>query len=541
MTLSSYQHHRKLTLFANITSLKHRMLNQFTRNNFGLSLKKYTRNIMFLWLTIACSFSQYAISQANELTLEKCEREIGKPPVYGAECGVIQLPENAQDPSSPLIDIHVLRLPAIQNKQLPPVFFISGGPGQGSTSLAPLIRRQFSGLLKDRDLVFVDQRGTGQSNPLKCETDPFQYAELTPDEATIKSNQAMAKCFEQYDANLPFYTTYWAVQDLEAIRKALAYQTINLWGASYGTRVILEYLRQSPESINSAVLDGVAPVAIALPKHAAEDSSYALRRLLASCNDNTACTSAFGNIEHKWQNLLQSLQESPQKVQLSHPRTAELHEVYVDHVVISGWLRFSLYVRDLSSIIPLAIDNASKGDFSTLFSMQAIGLDSATSGIAEGMQMNLLCREDNYVDAIQEKTEQPPKALLFANADINNFEAICATIGAKPEREDYYLPLQSNVPTLLLSGNIDPATPPKWAEHVKPGLTESLHIVVPGGHHNVSGLGCMPKIIKQFFDQSTIENIDTTCVDAIKIREFFIDGAGPQLTQFTSPSSEKVQ
>ncbi|MEH6911953.1 MAG: alpha/beta fold hydrolase [Oceanicoccus sp.] len=465
----------------------------------------------------------------REITFEDCPRVANKQRVYGAKCGILTVAENPDSSVGKQISLHIMRLSAVEDRQLPPIFFVAGGPGQASTEIASMIRQQFSSLLKNHDFVFVDQRGTGKSNPLDCETDPFETMSLLPLAAAEIANQQMQMCINSYDSNLSFYTTPYAVKDLEQVRLALGYPSINVWGASYGTRVILEYLRQFPNSVHRVVLDGVAPVAIELPAHVTADSSQSLAKVFEHCREQRQCEQNFSGLRSQWLNLLASLKEHPQQIELKHPRTEQKKLVYIDDVVISSWVRLSLYVRDLTTIIPLAINNAINADFSMLYSIHALGLDSVNSGISQGMQFNILCSEDNQFRYHQQPIEQQGRVSLLSTIDNDVFDTSCEMVSSRIADPAYFEPLQSNVPALLLSGEIDPATPPHWAELVQDGLTQSQHIIVPGGHHNVSGLGCIPDLIQQFYSATTATHINTDCIKNIMPASYFIDSAGPGL------------
>ena len=491
---------------------------------------------LVLWLINTTSFAQTMVTDLSTTGIDKqnviftdCPRLNDKPSVYGAECGTLQLAENPHQTAGKQIVLNIMRVPAIEDSQLPPIFFLAGGPGQASTDIASVIRQQFSSLLKNHDFVFVDQRGTGFSNPLNCDSDPFKTASLPPLEAALLANEKLQQCIDGYDSDLSFYTTPYAVKDLERVRLALGYQSINMWGASYGTRVILEYLRQYPNAINRAVLDGVAPVAIELPTHVIADSSRSLAKVFEHCRQQPQCRTNFADLQSRWMTLLTTLKKQPQRIELKHPRTEKSRQVYIDDVVISSWVRFSLYVRDLTAIIPLAINRAINADFSMLYSMQALGLDSVNPGISEVMQFNILCAEDNQYRHHQRAFEQKAHFSLLSAVDNGVFNRSCKMISSRIADRAYFDPPQSEVPVLLLSGDIDPATPPHWAERVKEGLPQSQHIIVAGGHHNVSGLGCMPKLIQQFYSLKNATLIDTNCIKNVMPNHYFIDSAGPGL------------
>lgn len=485
--------------------------------------------LSFWQLCISIFFCYSSISFATTLTTLGCTETSGKKNVYGAECGSITLLENPHDEQSNKIDVYLMRIPAIRETDKPPIFFIAGGPGQASTDLATSFRQQFSDLLINHDFIFVDQRGTGKSNPLNCDFDTFKYAALKPNEVEAKSLRALQDCLASYNADLAQYSTPNAITDLDEIRKILGYQQIILWGGSYGSRVALAYSRRFPASSAGVILDGVAPVDIMLPFYTERDSSAALAKVFSSCSANPECEKAFPDLKASWLKLLNQLTEAPQKLSLKHPRTEQMHEVFIDHEVVSGWARMTLYSREVIAVLPLALYKATLGDFSKLYSIYALAFENISDGVSEGMQLAVLCTEDYQLSQRQKITiEKYDRTLYMPSAD--SIALSCAHYPKGKVTDKYFNATPSNVPTLMLSGSYDPATPPRWGKTLGPLLSQYQHIVAQGGHHIISGLGCIPDIIYRFVTSPTsVATIKTDCVDNIKSPHFFIDGAGPSL------------
>lgn len=459
----------------------------------------------------------------------ECLSDSTKTPIYGAECQFIRLKEDPDNLDSREIDVYITRLPAIQESQKPPVFFIAGGPGQASSDLIASFRQQFAKLLVDHDFVFVDQRGTGKSNPLNCDIELLDYADQALSIIEKLSLEKQQACVSGYKGDLTRYTTPYAVKDLDAIRKALGYQMIFLWGGSYGTRVIIEYLRAFPTSIAGVILDGVAPVSIQLPTFVERDGSAALARLLELCRSDSACRQAFPNLEQDWLSLLDRLEAKAETVPLIHPRTQKSHRIYIDNYVISAWVRLILYSREITPVLPLALFRATQQDYSQLFSIYALGLDNMSQGVSEGLQSAVLCAEDHHYRQLAEvEIKDYTRLLHLPGAETLN--ALCALYPKSILADEYFTTIDSNVPALLLSGKLDPVTPPLWADGLSTQLHNSKHVVVEGGHHIVSRLGCVPSIISKFIrSPESLSSINTNCVSRIKAPAFFIDSAGPQL------------
>ncbi|MDF3012814.1 MAG: alpha/beta fold hydrolase [Cellvibrio sp.] len=447
--------------------------------------------------------------------------ESGKPPlVYGAECGELTLKEDPADAASTDIQVAILRLPAISPvPDADPLFLIQGGPGGSSIDMANMIHGFFSDVRKNRDLVFVDQRGTGKSNPLRCE-------QLTPDDLklpeavqTEKHLALMKSCAEKYQANANFYTTVYAVQDLDAVRSALGYDKINLWGGSYGTRVALEYARRYPQQTRSMVLDGVAPVSIALPKYFARDAMAALVAVNNECLAQTDCAAEFGDIVQKTEIVLQRLtllqdQGSPLEISYEHPRNQQTESLRLTPRVFSSLLFMSLYSRDLTVLLPRAISHAEKEDYRLLAAVSALaGEQSQLMNIAEAMRYSVICNEDWPLLSTVDIEQSAP---FFGVRFVKEMQSICALWPKAKLPDDYWQPINSAVPALLLSGKHDPVTPEAWAHSVAGHLSNATTLSAAGGNHSISTEGCVPQLIAQFIERASMQNVKADCVDKIK-------------------------
>lgn len=481
---------------------------------------------------ITSELIQSAYAQTNELTLGDCKREAGEVIIYEAQCGSLNVPENLQKEDGRVISLNIIRLPSVIDTGASPLFILAGGPGQAATNLAPVMKYRLQKIQRKHDLVFVDQRGTGKSNPLNCKLEDKLLQVLPDKERELYIADTYSKCIESFDADLNYYTTPFAVEDLERVRKALGYKQINLWGASYGTRVGLEYLRSFPDSVRSAVLDGVTPIAMQLPRYFDRDSSAALERLFERCDNSEQCKQAFGDLKTQWTSLLIKLEQQAVHAKLKHPRTLEIEEVHVSHELLSSWVRFTLYFREFAPILPLAIHRAAQGDFNMLYSVALQGSDGVNEGISAGMHMAVICAEDQQYS--KHHPDKQVKTNAKANTIINtesraHYANICTLFPSGVVAKDYFQPVISDVPTLLLSGELDPATPPHWAELASQTLSNSLHLVAPGAHHGVTGLGCASSLISDFVQHADIHLLDTKCLGEIQAKPLFIDNAGPKM------------
>jgi pimeloyl-ACP methyl ester carboxylesterase len=431
------------------------------------------------------------------------------------------------------MDLNILRLPALAAVPEPdPLVIIAGGPGQSAVDLAEVMLHSLGEIRQHRDLVFVDQRGTGQSHPLDCKDLPDFNSGLDLIHQKQQLLAALSACAQEYGERMLFYTTPYAVEDLDAVRETLGYQRINLWAGSYGTRVALEYLRQHPDRVRTAVLDGLAPVSLMLPWHAEQDALRALTLLDDSCRDE--CRAQFGDLLAQADAIALRLRAAPELIALEHPRTGHLTEVPLTHESFAGLLRMALYQRDLAQLIPLTLSRASAGDYRTLAALLVLAeAQQEEMGISMGMHYTILCNED-FPRMI---SREPVDSHHFLGLNlVDGLHEICDFWPRAALREGYYEPVRSDAPLLLLSGQRDPVTPPRWAELTAETLPNSRHLVVPGGHHIVSFEGCLPRLIARYVHSGSHRNLDVSCVDLIQPRAPLRDiGAGERLAEGDMP------
>ena len=443
------------------------------------------------------------------------------------QCGVIQRPLDPANPKGAQIDVHYLVVPAMaRNKQTDPVLMLAGGPGQSAIGVAPALLPRLTRLNYRRDLVFIDQRGTGKSAPLQCDDDsklPLLEA-LDSAAQTRRLDACRAALMRLPHGDLRFYTTTIAMQDFEAVREQLGAPQWNLVGASYGTRAALEYQRQFPDRVRRAVLDGVAPPDMVLPASFSADGQAALDASLAACAQDAVCAAQYPQLRQQWAALLQSL---PRQVSVSHPVTGMPERFTLTRDLLLRSVRTPLYVPALTAALPAAIDAAaSQGRFEGLLGLAgAVGARKAMR-VAMGMHLSVVCAED--VPRLATATDK-------AGADFGSFDAsfyaqACLSWprGAVPPEFFRVGPAQS--PVLVLSGGADPATPPRHGERVAQALgakDSSLvqHIVVPHAGHGVAAVGCMNEVLFRFIDAkqaSTALPQDASCATRIPRPSVFV-------------------
>jgi pimeloyl-ACP methyl ester carboxylesterase len=428
-----------------------------------------------------------------------------------ARCGVLEVWEDRVAKSGRRIPLHVAIVPARLRAHEPdPIVVLAGGPGQGAISLAAQVMPLFTRLNDARDVVFLDQRGTGKSNPLNCDDDAQPLQALFED---ALPERLVTRCLAELDADPRQYVTPVAMQDLDEVRAALRYPRVNLWGGSYGTRAALEYVRRYPDRVRTMVLDGVAPADMKLPLSFATDGDAALKQLIAACDTEPLCKKVYPDLRVMIQSLRSQLARKPARTTIVDPRTGERADIQVnENVLLSGLFR-PLYVAELASLLPLGIAAASGGDFNPLLAQNLELADDIAENLSVGMHLSVICAED--VPRITPADLAAANQSFFGRSLVDDFLRACATWPRGQLPEDYYAPVRSTVPALLLSGGIDPATPPRHAEAVVRTLPNGRHLVAPYLGHGVSLHGCAPRLIESFVRAGSAAEVDGKCLQRI--------------------------
>jgi pimeloyl-ACP methyl ester carboxylesterase len=443
-----------------------------------------------------------------------------------AYCGTLKVYENRDTKQGRQIDLNIVVLPALSADPKPdPFFFLAGGPGQGAAQMAKPLREMFRQILSDRDIVLVDQRGTGKSNPLNCldEQDDSLQAFMQTEAMMFDK---LKTCMAKYDADLRLYTTPIAMDDLDDVRAHLGYGKINVYGGSYGTRAALVYLRQHEDHVRTIVLDGVAPTNMRLPLFAPRDVQRAFDRLIADCEADTTCNTTYPSLGARAQALMARLEQAPPLVSITHPRTGEKGDVRIEARMMAGVVMSALYQPLAASLVPALIERAERNDFQSMLALATMNDTGAPMNMSIGMQLSVLCAEDAPKITPEEAARQA-EGTLFGLHVMKLQRDACAFWPRGAVDESFYEPVQSDVPALVLSGDLDPVTPPVWGEQVAKTLPNAVHIVLPGTGHTAGGTGCGRRLIRSFLDAGTARTIDTACVNTIARPPYFVTPAGP--------------
>jgi pimeloyl-ACP methyl ester carboxylesterase len=419
---------------------------------------------------------------------------------HAVECGSVRRPLDPARPEGAAIDVQFVVVPAMARRKLPdPVFFLAGGPGQSAIAVAPLVLPLLERLRNRRDLVFVDQRGTGRSAPLACPDAREPFSALADTERQIERIGACRRALEASTRNdgkelMRHATTTEAMQDLDAVRRALGAERVDLIGGSYGTRAALEYQRQFPDAVRRMVLDGVAPPDMALVASLSADSQAALDALLDACRREPACARQHPALRARWQALLAGL---PREVVVADPLSGEPTSVRLTRDAVLGAVRGPLYAPALAAALPAAIDAAAAGRFDGLVGLASLLASRRETDLALGMHFSVVCAED--LPRLRLATDRP--GADFGDDFARFYARVCADWPRGDVPAAFYRLGRSATAVLLLSGGADPATPPRHAARVAAALGPlARHVVVPEAGHGVMPIGCMRDVVFRFID-----------------------------------------
>jgi pimeloyl-ACP methyl ester carboxylesterase len=438
-----------------------------------------------------------------------------------ASCATYEVLENREAWSGRRIPLKIVVLPALENakRQPDPLFILAGGPGQAATENAKFFARTFARIHRDRDIVMVDQRGTGESNGLDCDLYGSTVQGHLRDLFPLESIRA---CLPQWQAHadLRFYTTDIAMADLDEVRDALGYERINLFGTSYGTRAAQVFMRQYPDRVRSVIMKGVTPITVPLTAPMARDAQRAFEILCQDCGGDPQCHTAFPNLKEEFKTVFERLERS---VEVELPDAAGKKErVTISRVTIGPTIRSLLQSVEGAATVPMLVHEAFKGDYAPLTNAALTIRRSFPKGVSIGMFLAVCSAED--VPISDEKSIARASEKTFMRDDyFKQLQSAAEILPRKKMSADYNAPVHSEIPTLLISGFLDPATPPSGAEEVARHLPNGLHVIVRYGSHSYGGLApCVDNIMADFIASGSIKGIDSHCVDKVRRPPFVL-------------------
>jgi len=481
--------------------------------------------VLVPWLA-AFIFCSAIETSAAPLALEECRlsSETGGGSV-AARCGWLAVPENREQPDGKQVRLHVAVLPSLRTEPAgDPLFVLSGGPGQAAgdfyISIAPALAR----IRRDRDIVVVDQRGTGRSNRLDCEF-PDESDDAFADPQKLR--EIVRKCLAGLPGDPRYYTTSVAVRDLDDVRAALGYQQIDLYGVSYGTRVAQHYMRRYPERVRSAVLDGVVPPELALGPTVAVDAQAAVDAAFARCTQDAQCNRAFPNVSGSFASLRARLQSEPISLSIPDPLSAEPTPTQLGAAELSAAVRLLSYSDETMSTLPLLIHEAQTGQPQGLAAQYLMIKRNLEQQIANGMHFAVVCSEDAPRWDQSNVSDAAVAATYIGNAFMSGMRTVCEQWPRGPVDPEFRKPLVSALPTLILSGGNDPVTPARYGEQIHQGLSKSKHLVLAGQGHGQIGVGCIPRLVAEFIASANVSKVDDACTKTVAPAPFLLSRSAP--------------
>lgn len=423
-------------------------------------------------------------------------------------CGSYEVYENRAAASGRKISLNIVVLPAKTSDIEPdPLVFLAGGGVAPATGYAGYFSKGFSDLRQHRDILLIDQRGTGGSNPLNCDlqTDPSN-ADYRDDARFVEAIRSCRTKVEQ-KADLRYYTTPIAMDDLDEVREWLGYPRLNLYGASYGTGASVVYTRQHPDHVRTITLQGVMPLDMPVWLEYPKSSQQALDHVFNTCAQQKSCHDAFPNLSQEFNALMKRLAEKPVHIKVKAPESSEEVDVLIDAEVLRIFVSKVLYSAERIHDLPLIIHLASSGDYQPLARKLAIKPDNS---IPKGIYFSIVCAE--------EIPKFDPSALPTASADsflgsyrISREVLACEQWPHGWLPKDYRTPVKSDVPALVMNGSLDHVTPPRYGEHVAQSLSNSKHLILPNRGHNDTD-PCVAGIVTGFITAGNLNGLDTSCL-----------------------------
>ena len=467
------------------------------------------------------------------LILRRCEigrRGFGGAGTVDAFCAAFDVPEDWDAPSGRHIQLRlaIVRSAAVHS-DTDLVAFLDGGPGGAATEDYPEIAPALEAVLQRRDMLVVDQRGTGGSNALACPTREADRADSVTgepqDDASVR--QLLLQCLATVRSHAApeHYTTTDAIRDLEAIRVALGAPQLDLLGISYGTRVAQQYAARYPHSVRSIVLDSAVPNSLVLGSEHARNLEQVLRSLFARCSADEHCKQSFGDSYATLYRVRERLRAHPQALSLRDPSTFEPLHLNFSAADLATIVRITAYSPLTAALLPLTLHEADQGNYTPLAGQKKLITDDLGSHIDNGMELSVICAED--ADLLSARPEDAPT--LLGNDQIARIQAACAVWPRGYRPAQFHQPLASALPVLLLAGERDPVTPPAYAEQMLATLPNARVLLAPGQGHGVIGAGCMPRLMVEFIQQLKPRALDDRCLRQLGDVPAFIDfnGASP--------------
>lgn len=495
-------------------------------------MRNFNRTLLVLACTAlaACDSGQVPEAQTQAPAAQRMYGQVAFAPctlegsqvaaTLEALCGKWSVAEDPDRPQGRQIDLNIAWLPPKDNQlgTPDPVFFLAGGPGQAATEVAGMLQGALAEVLKKRDVILIDQRGTGGSNSLACVDGDGKPLEIDEAQASDIDIDGLRRWISQCHAGLEgradtrFYTTGQAIDDLDAVRQALGVAQVNLIGSSYGTRVAQQYAARYPQQTRSLILDGVVPNDLVVGAEFAQTFQRAISLQSQLCQADAACAKRFpDDLLSQLQQVVDGLRAQPREVGFRDPATAQWHSQTLTADAVTGLAFAFSYMPQASALLPVVLDEARAGRYEALAALSRLASANMSGSINRGMQWSVICAEDFHrlgkVDASGTLLGAEMVQYMYAACPV--WPHIAADVASTA-------PLASDLPVLLLSGEVDPVTPPAYGDAVLEQLPHGRHLVARGQGHGTLGVGCMPGLLAQFLDTTDAAALDASCLDNLR-------------------------
>ncbi|MGI9222422.1 MAG: alpha/beta hydrolase [Woeseiaceae bacterium] len=463
---------------------------------------------------------------AATLELTDCRISAGPgSPGIAARCGNFVRPLDPGDESLGSIELKVAVIPALTLEPAGDPFVpVAGGPGQSTIAFYAGWAKAFERIRQKRDIVLLDQRGTGESAAMVCDIDDDVVDGKYSDEETRRLTE---QCLQLLPHDPRFFTTSVAVRDLEALRVALGYSAFNIYGISYGSRVAQHFARRYPEVTRSVIIDGVVPPQLPLGPDIATESQIAVDHVFDRCVESAACNERFPNIAEDFALIRGALAEESVTVEYQHPVTGKrtIADFGEDHLAAA--VRLLLYSPRTVALLPLVISEAADGNFVPLAAQFDMVVSSLAESLNIGMHNAVMCTEDAPFIDWDSLDNDAINASYMGPLQLDSIRSMCAVWPQGVLDDDLREPLATDKPILLLSGSADPITPPRFADMAAVDMSNSWHLVGDDQGHGLAAVGCMPRVLAGFVEGVSLADGAADCLEDAFVMPFFVDFTGP--------------
>lgn len=446
--------------------------------------------------------------------------------IIADRCGYLVVPEDWARPHGRTVQLAVAVFKSTQPHPAPDaVMYLNGGPGGATLATMGPSGMDWQQIFGNRDFILVDQRGTGFSRPsLAC---PEMNREelhtldrrLNQPQAAALAVQATRQCHDRLagaGVDLSAYTTVADAADIAALGPALGYKTVNLWGGSYGTRRALTVMRLYPAHVRSVILDSVVPPQINGYSTGLAREGLIYSAIMAACAASPYCSTHYPHLATTLSALVTRLNAHPAAIQVTMP-TLQTYNAVLTGDRLWDELFLTLYYVPGNADVPGMIAAASRGDYGMVGDAlgQTLAIFNDPAIFATGLELSVMCSEDAPYASLAQMSAavQSLPAVLRAGVLEGNLAGLqeCRAWHVTPLPAWQKTPVHSTIPTLVLTGQFDAATPPSWGKLAASTLPRSFFFTFPGQAHGQIGTSC-PQSIATAFLQHPLQRPDASCI-----------------------------